>query len=435
MRLDSQAVADVVVMAVKEATAKLHERLAGLEQQNVDLRVKLQDMAALRDRIVVIETKTAAPVVVPPPVDLAPLQERVTIAEQTVKELQTKVADALDLRERVVAVEVKADQPLPAPVDVVPLVERLTIVEQGAKELSGKLTDCLTLRDRVVAVEVKAAQPPAEPPAPVDVTPLTSRLAIVEAKLDVVPQRWSDLERRVTVVETKAAQPVELPKPIDISPVVDRIAAAEKSIERLGDVRERVMNMVMPADVHGIRDEIRTLETKLATVKTGEWDPAVTADLRERLLSLERKTTDDTLVREMSALRERVAVLEVRAPMPGPAGLNGKDGADGLGFDDMHEVMEDGGRTIRRRYIRGDRVKEFVHKTAVQIQRGVYVEGKSYEPGDVVTWGGSQWHCNEETTTRPGDGLKAWTLIVKRGRDGRDGKDAPGTPPVVSVKP
>jgi integrin beta 3 len=111
-------------------------------------------------------------------------------------------------------------------------------------------------------------------------------------------------------------------------------------------------------------------------------------------------------------------------------GINGKDGADGLGFDDFEELY-DGERTITRRYIRGDRVKEFVHKMPLEIYRGVWVE-KTYERGDGVTWAGSEWHCNETTTTKPGEGSKAWTLKVKRGRDGKDGRDAVSVP-VVSV--
>lgn len=63
-----------------------------------------------------------------------------------------------------------------------------------------------------------------------------------------------------------------------------------------------------------------------------------------------------------------------------------------------------------------------------QINRGVWREG-IYEKGDVVTWGGSQWHCEDITEDRPGAGSKDWLLIVKCGRPGKDGlngKDAPG---------
>jgi len=58
------------------------------------------------------------------------------------------------------------------------------------------------------------------------------------------------------------------------------------------------------------------------------------------------------------------------------------------------------------------------------IYRGVYEYGRRYEPGDVVTFGGSVWHCNAATGAKPDehtdDPVKPWTLAVKRGRDGKD---------------
>ncbi|MDT7536169.1 hypothetical protein OVY48_22495 [Sphingobium sp. SA2] len=54
------------------------------------------------------------------------------------------------------------------------------------------------------------------------------------------------------------------------------------------------------------------------------------------------------------------------------------------------------------------------------IYRGVFADGETYDPGNTATYGGSLWHCNEATKERPGDASKAWTLCVKRGRDGKD---------------
>jgi hypothetical protein len=57
----------------------------------------------------------------------------------------------------------------------------------------------------------------------------------------------------------------------------------------------------------------------------------------------------------------------------------------------------------------------------VTIYRDVFKAGSEYGPGDTVTWGGSLWHCNEETADKPGEpGSKGWTLAVKKGRDLRD---------------
>jgi integrin beta 3 len=116
----------------------------------------------------------------------------------------------------------------------------------------------------------------------------------------------------------------------------------------------------------------------------------------------------------------------------GMDGRHGNDGADGLGFDDL-AVLHDGERAFTFRFTKGDRVKEFAFSMPVELYRGVYVEGKTYDRGDGVTWAGSEWHANETTNTKPGDGSKAWTLKVKRGRDGKDGRDAPQAPPVVSI--
>lgn len=57
----------------------------------------------------------------------------------------------------------------------------------------------------------------------------------------------------------------------------------------------------------------------------------------------------------------------------------------------------------------------------VMIYQGAFKSGQEYLPGDTVTWGGSLWHCDEQTQDKPGEaGSKGWTLAAKRGRDGRD---------------
>lgn len=114
----------------------------------------------------------------------------------------------------------------------------------------------------------------------------------------------------------------------------------------------------------------------------------------------------------------------------GVDGTHGKDGRDGLGFDDL-SVLHDGERGFTFRFQRGDVVKDFTFSIPALLDRGVYVEGRTYEPGDVVTWGGSMWIAKAETTARPdehvAEGARAWRLSVKRGRDGKTGRDgAPG---------
>ena len=94
---------------------------------------------------------------------------------------------------------------------------------------------------------------------------------------------------------------------------------------------------------------------------------------------------------DLGALAGRLAVLEARAPEPGPPGPPGPPGVDG-------KDGQDGAPGLR--YL------------------GVHVAGKTYGLGDLVTAGGSAWHCGRDTTASPGSSSD-WTLMVKRGRDAR----------------
>jgi hypothetical protein len=53
---------------------------------------------------------------------------------------------------------------------------------------------------------------------------------------------------------------------------------------------------------------------------------------------------------------------------------------------------------------------------------GVWTQGMELVPGNVCSYAGSMWHCNEPTTSKPGTGPE-FSLCVKRGRDGKDGKN------------
>lgn len=269
------------------------------------------------------------------------------------------------------------------------------------------------------------------------------------------------------------AQQVVLMIKSALTPILERVSATEAKLSTLGDVRDRVVTLETkqaiptPPDpsIAEVRERLSALETKFGAFQTKAHGEDVSrVDITAMSLRLDKLASDIAAVREAlppdvsaalaektAALSERIAVLETRAPIPGPMGeggrdgkdgapgkdgLNGKDGKDGLdgvGFDDLM-VEQQGDRSIAIKAARGDKVKVIGTLTMpVQIYRGVFINGKAYEHGDVVTWGGSQWHCNEPTTTKPDDGTKAWTLVVKRGRDGKDGKDAPGALPVVSL--
>jgi hypothetical protein len=77
------------------------------------------------------------------------------------------------------------------------------------------------------------------------------------------------------------------------------------------------------------------------------------------------------------------------------------------------------------KFTRGERTKEFSFVLPVPVYRDVFKEGTTYCRGDMVTFGGSIWHCAEPSTiTKPGEGNPAWKLATKHGRDGKDGRSA-----------
>ena len=140
----------------------------------------------------------------------------------------------------------------------------------------------------------------------------------------------------------------------------------------------------------------------------------------------------ETVSADLTALRERVAVLETRAPVPGPPGapgrdgLDGRDGADGFGLEDF-SAEYDGERTITLAFARQGRDPQRYPLTLpFQKYQGTYQAGRTYVAGDTVTAAGALWHCAAPTTAaRPGDGVSGWQLAVKRGADGRDLRGAP----------
>jgi hypothetical protein len=101
-------------------------------------------------------------------------------------------------------------------------------------------------------------------------------------------------------------------------------------------------------------------------------------------------------------------------------GADGKDGRDGFGFDELDACVLDDDRTIELSFKRGEEEKAFTFKWPTVIYRSVFKEGEQYEAGDMVTWGGSLWHCDKATTAKPG--TDDWTLACKKGRDGKDAR-------------
>lgn len=94
---------------------------------------------------------------------------------------------------------------------------------------------------------------------------------------------------------------------------------------------------------------------------------------------------------------DEIAVLRAPSPVQGPPGPPGDPGPAGAAGPQGPPGAD--GRSLE--------------------YKGVHVPGRLYEQGDLVTHDGSLFHCNADTTARPGSGAPAWTLAVKHGKDAR----------------
>lgn len=89
-------------------------------------------------------------------------------------------------------------------------------------------------------------------------------------------------------------------------------------------------------------------------------------------------------------------------------------------LEDVSEELADDGRTLIRRFVKGDAVKEFRHKLKIPLYRGIYKSDIRYNAADMVTRGGSIWYAQADTAEPPGGGSKDWILSVKQGERGRN---------------
>lgn len=172
----------------------------------------------------------------------------------------------------------------------------------------------------------------------------------------------------------------------DVKPVVEEI------------VRRAVAEIPAPQDGVGVVDALIERDGSLTlTMSNGTTKKLGVVVGRDADLDAIKRQIDDHL-----------------ATLPKP-----RDGVDGFGFEDLN-VEQVGERGFRFVFAKGDRHKAFEFALPVVIDRGVFKAGTKYAAGDGVTFGGSFWIAQAETTDKP-ENSKSWRLAVKRGRDGKDG--------------
>lgn len=114
--------------------------------------------------------------------------------------------------------------------------------------------------------------------------------------------------------------------------------------------------------------------------------------------------------------------------MPAP-----KDGADGLGFDDL-SVDYDGERGFSMKFTRGEVIKAFEFTLPVVIYREVFRDDAEYAKSDSVTFGGSLFIAMKDAPQGKPGSSDDWKLAVKHGRHGKDGDPGKDYTPPQPVK-
>lgn len=308
---------------------------------------------------------------------------------------------------------------------------------------------------------------------------LTAALAPVIR--EYIAEEFGTVLERLAAVEAALAAPPAAPELPDISGLVDD--AVEKAVKNLvlpaaekgepgkdanpAEVAERLLPEVEKA-VSGIpaivADAVSEEVAKLPPPEKGEpgrpgkdADPTATAALVEKKVAeavaaipkpKDGESVDPEQVAKMVAAEVARAVKEIPTPKDGlgmagamidreggllitmtdgsvrelgkVVGRDGDPGENGVGFDDL-EVLHDGVRGFKFRFVRGAQVKEYGFNVAVVLDRGVWVEERDYQKGDGVTYGGNYWIAQKDAPEdQPGTG-SGWRLAVRKGRDGKDG--------------
>ncbi len=325
---------------------------------------------------------------------LAPVNERMASIEGRLSQVTAAGESVAALRERLATAEAKANY-----VSVVS--DRLTAVEV-------KTTGLDEMRTKAASLEVGAAQLAAM--VEQALSPLRERLSLLELMVKTAPQP------SIEYVDEAIA---EISK--DVIGLRERMAAAEARAPVPGPP-----GPLGPSGADG-KDGKDGLNGKDGADGLHGKDGRDGIDGKDGGHGLNGKDGSDGL-HGKDGMHGKDGV-NGRDGIDGKNGIDGRDGRDGsIERLELEQVDE---RTMRWKFPDGTYVKGGVFYAPVPVYRDVW-EQKQYQRGDLVTWAGATWHCNEETLSKPGEG-RAWTLCVKKGRDGRDGRDAPGALPVVSV--
>lgn len=298
-----------------------------------------------------------------------------------------------------------------------PLVERIAELEGRAKAL-GELVAALPPLPELPDVDALVAREVARGVAEV-LTPLVERVAAVEGGLQAHAATVAALPDAPALDATVARSVGEY-----LAPLVERVGRIEADRPNATAIDEAIARAVDPLELRVERiaecvaEEGKRVDVTSATINRDGVLVLVLSDGSTR-------DVGPVVGRDVDPAQVERTIAELFAKAPKPR--------DAFPLDAFDVVLDDDGRTLKLYFEAGDVSTVHDIRLHTPIYRGVHKAGELYTRGDMVTLGGSLWHCNAaETRAAPMDGESAWQLAVKRGRDGKDGKAPP--PPVGPVK-
>jgi hypothetical protein len=435
-----------IAAVIGDALAPLVKRLVGLEKSLDGIAhpgpVIEAAVEPIVSRLAEVEARKETD---PRPViaeALAPIEGRIAAAEAK-PDLAPEIAEAkrlateglASIEQQLAAFDVRARGFVER---LAPIEARLDIVEDR-RDLSQDIAEVkLALADAIMPIEARiAAVEERSIPEPVDPTPAIEKaVAPILARLDAAEEHdgieRSAIEEALCAMadRVKAVEQRPVPEPVDsalaikeaVTPIMARIQAIEEIEIPLVDPQPAIDKAV--ADLLA---RIKAIESRTPT----DGRDATQIEILHAI-DLSKRHTRGTHARHRGGV---IRAFRDTSPVD-------SSGLEAAGWDVVMngiseceiEVDETGRNFTRRETLTDGRTIEAKWHTPAMVHRDVWAGGQ-YEHGDVVTWGGSQWHATKDTTAKPGDESKDWRLVVKAGRDGRDGQGPPQKRLPVIVDP
>lgn len=340
--------------------------------------------------------------------DMAPLHAALAASE----------ARSAALEARLASIEARPDPDVAGAVEGA--VEPLRVAMAQGEEVRA------AIEARLAEQEARsAAVRPVEPPSLPDVPALVAEA--VKAAVDALPKpqdgKDADPSEIVALRDELADVKAAIPEPVELPDLSGFATKAE-----VAEVRDSIPVVVEPKDFTAEIEAVRAAipdapDLSGFAMKADIPEPkdftAEIAGITARLDALRMPEVingkDGVGIADVKLNADREVIVKYTDGET--KNLGNFDGRDGFGLEQF-DVDYDGERTLKFGFRGEGRTAEHSVSVPLVIDRGIWKDGKTYERGDALTYGGDFWIAQGETGSRPGTD-KTWRLAVRKGRDAK----------------